>query len=302
MLVQGCRVCDGSSSDRQGWTLSDYPSTNIIYPYIPCHCFNGPGSVSPGGLLYLQCRTNSTFWRLQWLRGAHVSNQSTTRSPSDVLSKIWARSAAKKPSSAVWCLWERWRWGISWLAFGDSPTREGTNHTRKRPLIQQTGGLRGGFHFETSRRIVNPFAFRSRLLVARSFSLSSFRRLLLGLQYFLDGYLESADVDRHLQFLPLARWTHSSILAMRIGRGCERCRLRHIKCTIAEGASSCNECSRLSRACHLDPPFRFKTVRHVYQKSQGTASKFELEWDACQPWVKVPQSCKPILEPKMRCF
>ncbi|KAL4939347.1 hypothetical protein BDV06DRAFT_38061 [Aspergillus oleicola] len=77
---------------------------------------------------------------------------------------------------------------------------------------------------------------------------------------------------------------------MRIGRGCERCRLRHIKCTIAEGASSCNECSRLSRACRLDPPFRFKTVRHVYQKSQGTASKFELAWDDRQPWVKVPQS------------
>ncbi|KAL4800686.1 hypothetical protein BDV19DRAFT_506 [Aspergillus venezuelensis] len=77
---------------------------------------------------------------------------------------------------------------------------------------------------------------------------------------------------------------------MRIGRGCERCRLRHIKCTIAEGASSCNECSRLSRACRLDPPFRFKSVRHVYQKSQGTASKFELAWDDRQPWVKVPQS------------
>ncbi|KAL3452323.1 hypothetical protein BJX65DRAFT_177938 [Aspergillus insuetus] len=77
---------------------------------------------------------------------------------------------------------------------------------------------------------------------------------------------------------------------MRIGRGCERCRLRHIKCTVAKGAPSCNECTRLSRACRLDPPFRFKTVRHVYQKSQGTASKFELAWDDRQPWVKVPQS------------
>ncbi|KAL4882575.1 hypothetical protein BJY04DRAFT_206839 [Aspergillus karnatakaensis] len=77
---------------------------------------------------------------------------------------------------------------------------------------------------------------------------------------------------------------------MRIGRGCERCRLRHIKCTIAGGAASCNECSRLSRACRLDPPFRFKAVRHVYQKSQGTASKFELVWDKRQPWVEVPHS------------
>ncbi|KAI9373035.1 hypothetical protein BJX61DRAFT_504980 [Aspergillus egyptiacus] len=77
---------------------------------------------------------------------------------------------------------------------------------------------------------------------------------------------------------------------MRIGRGCERCRLRHIKCTVTEGTKSCKECTRLSRVCRLDPPFRFKTVRHVYQKSQGTASRFELAWDARQPWVKVPQS------------
>ncbi|KAL6230009.1 hypothetical protein BDW75DRAFT_81055 [Aspergillus navahoensis] len=83
---------------------------------------------------------------------------------------------------------------------------------------------------------------------------------------------------------------------MRIGRGCERCRLRHIKCTIGEGASSCNECTRLSRACHLDPPFRFKTVRHVYQKSQGSSSKFELAWSSRQPWVKVPQSLMFIEE------
>ncbi|KAL4986595.1 hypothetical protein BDW68DRAFT_123644 [Aspergillus falconensis] len=76
---------------------------------------------------------------------------------------------------------------------------------------------------------------------------------------------------------------------MRIGRGCERCRLRHIKCTIGEGASACNECTRLSRACRLDPPFRFKTVRHVYQKSQGSSSKFELAWSSRQPWVKISQ-------------
>ncbi|KAB8263364.1 hypothetical protein BDV32DRAFT_4924 [Aspergillus pseudonomiae] len=77
---------------------------------------------------------------------------------------------------------------------------------------------------------------------------------------------------------------------MRIGRGCERCRLRHIRCTTRAGASSCNACARLGRTCRLDPPFRFKTVRHVYQKSQGTASKFELEWDSAQTWVNVPRS------------
>lgn len=112
----------------------------------------------------------------------------------------------KKPAqlSSVLDSWGALAMGISRLAFGDSPTREGTNHARKHPLIQQTGGLRGNFHFETSRRIVNPFAFRSRLLPARPFSLSSFPCILLGLQCLLGVYLESADVDRHLQFLPLA--------------------------------------------------------------------------------------------------
>ncbi|KAL2870703.1 uncharacterized protein BJX67DRAFT_390490 [Aspergillus lucknowensis] len=84
---------------------------------------------------------------------------------------------------------------------------------------------------------------------------------------------------------------------MRIGRGCERCRLRHIKCTIVQGASSCNECTRLSRACRPDPQFRFKTVRHVYQKSLGTASRFELAWDARQPWVMVPKTLRFVEEP-----
>ena len=79
---------------------------------------------------------------------------------------------------------------------------------------------------------------------------------------------------------------------MRIGRGCERCRLRHIRCTIQSGALSCDPCSNLGRTCRLDPAFRFKTVRHVYQKSEGTASKFTLEWDSAQTWVKVPRNCK----------
>ncbi|KAE8146861.1 hypothetical protein BDV25DRAFT_161639 [Aspergillus avenaceus] len=83
---------------------------------------------------------------------------------------------------------------------------------------------------------------------------------------------------------------------MRIGRGCERCRLRHIRCTTRAGASSCNACSRLGRVCRLDPPFRFKTVRHVYQKSHGTASKFELEWDSKQTWVNVPRSLTFVQE------
>lgn len=78
---------------------------------------------------------------------------------------------------------------------------------------------------------------------------------------------------------------------MRIGRGCERCRVRHIRCTTRAGASACNACTRLGRVCRLDPPFRFKAVRHVYQKSNGIASKFELAWDPRQTWVDLPQSC-----------
>ncbi|KAB8238025.1 uncharacterized protein BDW43DRAFT_296989 [Aspergillus alliaceus] len=83
---------------------------------------------------------------------------------------------------------------------------------------------------------------------------------------------------------------------MRIGRGCERCRLRHIRCTTRTGASACNACTRLGRTCRLDPPFRFKSVRHVYQKSQGAASKFELEWDSRQTWVNVPRSLTFVQE------
>ncbi|GFN20826.1 Zn(II)2Cys6 transcription factor [Aspergillus tubingensis] len=83
---------------------------------------------------------------------------------------------------------------------------------------------------------------------------------------------------------------------MRIGRGCERCRVRHIRCTTRAGASACNACTRLGRVCRLDPPFRFKAVRHVYQKSNGIASKFELAWDPCQTWVNLPQSLKFVQE------
>ncbi|KAA8650851.1 uncharacterized protein ATNIH1004_003540 [Aspergillus tanneri] len=83
---------------------------------------------------------------------------------------------------------------------------------------------------------------------------------------------------------------------MRIGRGCEHCRLRHIRCNIRSGASSCDSCARLGRICRLDPLFRFKSVRHVYQKSQGAAARFELDWDSAQTWVKVPQSLTFVQE------
>ncbi|KAJ5618362.1 hypothetical protein N7528_007005 [Penicillium herquei] len=79
---------------------------------------------------------------------------------------------------------------------------------------------------------------------------------------------------------------------MRVGKGCERCRHRHIRCIIPPGASACAPCTRLGRACHLDPRFQFKAVHHVYQKNQGNAARFDLNWDEEQVWVDV--SSKPV--------
>ncbi|CAI7623923.1 unnamed protein product [Penicillium pancosmium] len=76
---------------------------------------------------------------------------------------------------------------------------------------------------------------------------------------------------------------------MRVGKGCERCRHRHIRCVIPPGASACTPCTRLDRVCHLDPRFQFKIVRHVYQKSNCSASRFDLVWDDEQVWVDVEQ-------------
>lgn len=79
---------------------------------------------------------------------------------------------------------------------------------------------------------------------------------------------------------------------MRVGKGCGRCRTRHIRCVIPTGASACTPCSRLGRACHLDPRFQFKTVHHVYQKSNGTTARFDLAWDEEQVWVDVSRPGK----------
>lgn len=74
---------------------------------------------------------------------------------------------------------------------------------------------------------------------------------------------------------------------MRVGKGCGRCRHRHIRCVIPSGASACVPCTRLGRDCQLDPRFQFKAVHHVYQKSQGSAARFDLIWDDEQVWVDV---------------
>ncbi|CAG7945314.1 unnamed protein product [Penicillium nalgiovense] len=83
---------------------------------------------------------------------------------------------------------------------------------------------------------------------------------------------------------------------MRVGKGCGRCRHRHIRCVIPTGASTCTPCLRLGRACHLDPRFQFKPVHHVYQKNNGATARFELDWDKEQVWVDVSQPVTFVLE------
>jgi hypothetical protein len=86
---------------------------------------------------------------------------------------------------------------------------------------------------------------------------------------------------------------------MRVGKGCGRCRHRHIRCVIPTGASTCTPCLRLGRACHLDPRFQFKPVHHVYQKNNGATARFELDWDKEQVWVDVSQ---PGRNQELYCF
>ncbi|KAJ6086303.1 hypothetical protein N7486_010584 [Penicillium sp. IBT 16267x] len=83
---------------------------------------------------------------------------------------------------------------------------------------------------------------------------------------------------------------------MRVGKGCGRCRHRHIRCVVPPGASACAPCSRLGRDCQLDPRFQFKAVHHVYQKSQGSAARFDLIWDDEQVWVDVSKPVTFIVE------
>lgn len=83
---------------------------------------------------------------------------------------------------------------------------------------------------------------------------------------------------------------------MRVGKGCGRCRHRHIRCVIPTGASTCTPCLRLGRVCRLDPRFQFKPVHHVYQKNNGATARFELDWDKEQVWVDVSQPVTFVLE------
>lgn len=76
---------------------------------------------------------------------------------------------------------------------------------------------------------------------------------------------------------------------MRVGKGCGRCRYRHIRCVVPAGGSACTSCARLGRVCHLDPRFQFKAVHRVYQKSNGSSARFDLVWDQEQVRVDVTQ-------------
>ncbi|KAJ5780086.1 hypothetical protein N7457_005246 [Penicillium paradoxum] len=83
---------------------------------------------------------------------------------------------------------------------------------------------------------------------------------------------------------------------MRVGKGCARCRHRHIRCVIPTGASSCTPCSRLGRVCHLDPRFQFKSVHHVHQRINGALALFKLDWKDDQVWVDVSQPVTFVLD------
>ncbi|KAJ5176968.1 uncharacterized protein N7482_002845 [Penicillium canariense] len=74
---------------------------------------------------------------------------------------------------------------------------------------------------------------------------------------------------------------------MRVTKGCARCRHRHVRCVVPDGASSCSRCSRLGRSCELEPRFQFKPVRHIYQQCESAPTRSDLVWDEQQVWVGV---------------
>lgn len=73
--------------------------------------------------------------------------------------------------------------------------------------------------------------------------------------------------------------------AMRVTKGCARCRHRHVRCVVPTGASSCSRCTRLGRPCQLVPRFQFKPVRYIYQQCENAPTRFDLVWDEEQVWV-----------------
>lgn len=73
--------------------------------------------------------------------------------------------------------------------------------------------------------------------------------------------------------------------------GCRNCRRRHSKCVVLEGTSACTKCAEIGRPCQFAPRYRFRLVRHIYQKEGDARSRFILAWDRGQPWVEVSKPC-----------
>ncbi|KAF2721433.1 hypothetical protein K431DRAFT_268484 [Polychaeton citri CBS 116435] len=83
---------------------------------------------------------------------------------------------------------------------------------------------------------------------------------------------------------------------MRIGKGCQSCRIRHLKCVINEGQSRCGRCAEADRECNFDGKFRFKQVSHVDTTSQGIRSRTRLTHNEDQDWVTTEQPVSFVLE------
>lgn len=83
-----------------------------------------------------------------------------------------------------------------------------------------------------------------------------------------------------------------------IRKGCRNCRRRHIKCVLPDGAAACEKCTDLGRRCELEPRFRFKDVRYVYQKEKDGSgrSKFVFAWDRRQAWMRVSNPISFVIE------
>lgn len=121
MLVQGCRVRDRRNSDRQGWTpgyysscwhyKSGYALLSHVIAWVGPY-FNCLGSVSRGGPLYLQCRTNLHVLETQWLTGAFLTNQQLGACRTFRVKAKRDQWQKNQLSWLVsWTLGERWRWG-----------------------------------------------------------------------------------------------------------------------------------------------------------------------------------------------
>lgn len=83
---------------------------------------------------------------------------------------------------------------------------------------------------------------------------------------------------------------------MRPGTGCSSCRLRHLKCVVPDGHSTCTRCLESGRRCEFLPRYRFRRVDHVDTASQGLRSRTELQYENDQQWVGTAGPVRFVLE------